>query len=61
MSIFNKEIASFSNPPSTCSGVKDKPLRGAFGILDPLRAFRASECKRRDEERLFRLRTKNGR
>jgi hypothetical protein len=29
--------------PCSCSGVKDKPLRGAFGILDPFRALRASD------------------
>lgn len=45
--------------PSTCSGVKDKPLRGAFGILDPFRAFREAIRRRRDEERPFPLRTKN--
>jgi hypothetical protein len=39
--------------PYTCSGVKDKPLRGAYGILDPFRAFRGPDRRRRDEERPF--------
>ena len=36
----NKEICLFVQCPYVCSGVKDKPLRGAFGILDHFRALR---------------------
>ena len=37
--------------PCSCSGVKDMQLRCAFGILDPFRALREPEIRRRDEER----------
>ena len=56
--------------PSACSGVK--ALRNtsdarrqsrqavlAFRSLDPFRALREPDCRRRDEERPFPLRTKN--
>jgi len=34
-------------------GTQDKPLRGAFGILDPFRALREPERRRRVEEQAF--------
>src|SRR5882762_10420603 len=56
--------------PSACSGVKalrntsdakrqSRQALLAFRSLDPFRALREPDCRRRDEERPFPLRTKN--
>ena len=58
------------HPPSACSGVKalrnksfaraaSRQATLAFRSLDPLRALREPDRRRRDEERPFPLRTKN--
>jgi hypothetical protein len=58
------------HPPSACSGVKALPNTSdakaasrqaalAFRSLDPFRALRKPDRRRRDEERPFPLRTKN--
>jgi hypothetical protein len=66
----SKKGPSPAHRPSACSGVKalrntslakaasrQAPL--AFRSLDPFRALREPDCRRRDEKRPFPLRTKN--
>src|SRR5215470_16721218 len=45
--------------PSACSGVKAQ-AELAFRSLDPFRALREPDCRRRDEERPFRSEQKTG-
>jgi hypothetical protein len=68
---FPSDLATLAvHPPSACSGVKalrntsyakaasrQAPL--AFRSLDPVRALRGPDCRRRDEKRPLPLRTKN--
>lgn len=55
MTIIHRCALPLPKRPFTCSGIKDRPLRGAFGILDAFRALREPECRRRVEERRYKL------